>query len=214
MPGSKVVVTGFGPFGGISENSSTIAALNLKNKWANILSDSKASTELIVIPDVEVSYVTAAEVAATIWDEIKPDLVIHAGLHYNAEKVYIETQSTSGPYLGFDPDDCQPSESCPNCICSDLNLKEACKELQNLGFECDLSNDPGAFVCGYTYYRSLERNPCRSVFIHVPPISESFSADYLGNFLLSLISILCRQCNIPTSPALHSYLLETNIAKK
>ncbi|VDO13844.1 unnamed protein product [Rodentolepis nana] len=214
MPESKVIVTGFGPFSGIVRNSSTIAALNLKNKWSNILSDSQASTELIVIPNIEVSYESADRVTANIWDEIKPDLVIHVGVNAGAEQIQIETQSKSGPYIKGDQDCHQQDELCINCICSDLNLKEACKELQNLGFDCALSNDPGFYICGYIYYRSLERNPSRSVFIHVPLISESFSADYLGNFLLSLISILCRQCNIPNSPALNSFLLETNFTQK
>lgn len=72
MPEYRVIVTGFGPFNGIVENSSTVAALNLKNKWSNIFSDSQNSTELIVIPNVEVSYESADKVTTIIWDEMKP----------------------------------------------------------------------------------------------------------------------------------------------
>ncbi|VDL18830.1 unnamed protein product [Hymenolepis diminuta] len=210
----RVIVTGFGPFNGIVENSSTVAALNLKNKWSNIPSCSQNSTELIVIPNVEVSYESADKVTTIIWNEIKPDLVIHVGVSAGAQKIEIETQSKSGPYVRGGRDGHQHPESCINCICSDLNLEAACKELQILGFNCCLSNDPGSYICGYIYYRSLERNSCRSVFIHVPLISEEFSADYLGDFLLSLLSILCKQCNIPTSPALQGYLTETKVTSK
>lgn len=79
MSDARVVVTGFGPFADIIENSSTIGALNLKYKWEDIRSNIPNPTELIVVPNVEVSYASAKKVVCKIWNEIKPvcDGIIH-----------------------------------------------------------------------------------------------------------------------------------------
>ncbi|KAM7535140.1 hypothetical protein Aperf_G00000091958 [Anoplocephala perfoliata] len=203
MCSARVVVTGFGPFADIVENSSTVAALNLKYKWENVQADIPNPTELIVVPNVEVSYVSANKVVCEIWNEIKPDLVVHVGVASGSTEIAIETQATYSFYI--DDEECLCQEPSGKSICTNLKLEEVCSQMQALGFTCRLSNYPGSYVCAYTYYCSLEMNPCRSVFIHVPMLSDKFTADYLGDFLLSLIVILCKQCDIPVSAALESY---------
>lgn len=65
------------------------------------------------------------------------------------------------------------------------------------------------FVCFsglFCHFSSLERDPNRTLFVHVPAISDAFTADYLGDFLLLLIIILCKNCDIPISSPLADYL--------
>lgn len=69
---SRVVLTGFGPFGGTSVNSSTTAVLNLQSKWEAIRPHAEFSPELVVLPNVEVSYQAADKVVSYIWDDLKP----------------------------------------------------------------------------------------------------------------------------------------------
>ncbi|CDI98330.1 Peptidase C15 pyroglutamyl peptidase I [Echinococcus multilocularis] len=203
---AKVVVTGFGPFDGISVNSSTTAVLNLQCKWEEIISQAKCSPELVVLPNIEVSYQAADKAVSHIWDELNPNLVIHVGVDPSASKISLENQSGFGPYTMTD-DGCLPCQPlCHEQICTKLSLDEPCVLLQSRGFKCGISTDPGCFLCGYIYWRSLEKDPNRTLFVHVPTISDVFTADYLGDFLLLLIIILCKNCDIPISSSLADHL--------
>ena len=68
----RIVVTGFGPFGGILVNSSTTAVLNLQNKWQKLQSNTRNATQLIILPNVEVSYRSVDEVVSDMWNNLKP----------------------------------------------------------------------------------------------------------------------------------------------
>lgn len=69
---SKVVVTGFGPFSGILDNSSSIAAENLQNKWLKLFSNQEEPFELIVKSNLKVTYTDAFCDTNMIWDKMKP----------------------------------------------------------------------------------------------------------------------------------------------
>ncbi|VDM16418.1 unnamed protein product [Hydatigera taeniaeformis] len=203
---SKVVVTGFGPFGGISVNSSTTAVLNLQAKWEEIVSHTKFFPELVVLPNVEVSYKAVDKIVSHIWDDLKPDLVVHVGVSAFSSTISLESQSGSGPYMMAD-DGCLPCQLfCDRQISTKLSLDEPCALLRSRGFKCDISTDPGCFLCSYIYRCSLEKNPYRTLFVHVPTISSAVTADYLGDFLFLLIVILCKSCDVPISSSLVAYL--------
>ncbi|KAL5109075.1 Pyroglutamyl-peptidase 1 [Taenia crassiceps] len=175
----KVVVTGFGPFGGISVNSSSTAVLNLQSKWEVIRSHAKSSPELIALPNVEVSYQAADKVVSHIWDDLKPSLVVHVGVDASSSNISLESRSGCGPYIEAD-DGCLPCQPvCHGQICTKLSLDEPCALLRSRGFKCVISADSGCFLCGYIYRRSLEKNPDRTLFVHVPTISDAFTADHL-----------------------------------
>ncbi|VDK36352.1 unnamed protein product [Taenia asiatica] len=150
---SRVVVTGFGPFGGVSVNSSTTAVLNLQSKWEEIRSHAEFCPELVVLPNVEVSYQAADKVVSHIWDELKPNLVVHVGVDASSSKISLESQSGSGPYTEAD-DGCLPCQPvCHGQIRTKLSLDGPCAVLRSRGFKCDISTDPGCFLCGYIYRR-------------------------------------------------------------
>jgi len=64
-----------------------------------------------------------------------------------------------------------PNYPLNSCLNTPLPLEEIKKNLQNRGIVCELSDDPGRFVCNYTYYESLQftqSNSSSSLFVHVP----------------------------------------------
>uniref|UniRef100_A0A5K3F2F3 Pyroglutamyl-peptidase I n=1 Tax=Mesocestoides corti TaxID=53468 RepID=A0A5K3F2F3_MESCO len=207
MPfGPKVVVTGFGPFGGVLLNSSTIAVQTLRNRWRSMEPGLSPTIDLIVLPNIEVSYRNVDVVVSEIWNIIKPDLVIHVGVDATSSTIKLETQSGSGPYVLEDV--CGLTcdfEDLRGHICTTLSLSEPCALLQSAGYSCCLSTNPGRFLCSYIYHRSLERDPNRTLFVHVPTISEIFTPDYLGDFLLLLIISLCKQCGLQITQSLEDY---------
>lgn len=66
----KIVVTGFGPFGEISENSSSIAIRVLDTKWREISRNPENC--LTILADVEVSYRRVDDLTEEIWQNMKP----------------------------------------------------------------------------------------------------------------------------------------------
>ncbi len=66
----RVIVTGFGPFHDIAENSSTIAVNSLQDIWKKI--DPDTVSNLTVVPNIEVSYNTVDKLASEIWETLAP----------------------------------------------------------------------------------------------------------------------------------------------
>lgn len=50
------------------------------------------------------------------------------------------------------------------------------------------------YLCDYTYYASLYYGHGRAAFIHVPPLSQSLTADCLGKALQTIILEMLKQC--------------------
>ena len=40
-----------------------------------------------------------------------------------------------------------------------------------------VSEDAGLYVCEYTYYTTLLRNPAPAIFVHVPPFDAAYPAE-------------------------------------
>jgi pyrrolidone-carboxylate peptidase len=57
-------------------------------------------------------------------------------------------------------------------LCCKLQLEPIAQQLSDM-FPCEVSHDPGKFICNYIYYRSLmAANPRRfALFVHVPPFA-------------------------------------------
>ncbi len=85
------------------------------------------------------------------------------------------------------------------CLNSRLPLSKLCSKLRTLGYAVSTSNDPGRFVCNYTYYHSLSscvRENENSIFIHCPPfevVPEARQLAFVRSFMLVVASELCAQ---------------------
>ena len=98
------------------------------------------------------------------------------------------------------------------CLRTTLDLDEICTQLQQQGqCACCVSQDPGRFVCNYTYCLSLDQCQsvndslekseedstkkkivgCHSLFLHVTPFAENSEDDQLI-FIISLLKTINR----------------------
>uniref|UniRef100_A0A183DER0 Peptidase C15, pyroglutamyl peptidase I-like protein n=1 Tax=Gongylonema pulchrum TaxID=637853 RepID=A0A183DER0_9BILA len=67
-------------------------------------------------------------------------------------------------------------------------LLEAVKEkFSGNGMRFELSNDPGRYLCAYSYYISLRHNRHRSLFVHVPEFDEYCTKEFIANIIKQII---------------------------
>ncbi|NXA05476.1 PGPIL protein, partial [Sapayoa aenigma] len=149
-----------------------------------------------------VVYQKAKEQIIKIWTTLQPLLAVHVGLASSTTALIILEQC--GKNKGYhERDACglHPEGACcvldgPEKIESAINMKTLWKNISVEGIEIILSRDAGRYICDYTYYTSLYYGNGRAAFIHVPPLSESITADFLGKALQTIISAMLEQCGM------------------
>ena len=192
----RIVVTGFGPFGGYSTNPSTVVVNKLGDKFSSDL-----QIELIT-KTLDVDYLEALEYSKWICEELKADFVIHVGVQPTPGKLLLETCSFSDGYICPDVRGSVPlmnrceagSMGQPTTLMTSLNcellrtrvLKQVFDE-ENIPIQIEISNDPGRYLCGYIYYCSLQNSKCRCLFIHIPPFDKECTPDILTKILRQIV---------------------------
>lgn len=131
-------------------------------------------------------------------------IFLHLGVDVSCQKPVFALESMAYNTASFrikDEDGYQPqdiaihgSKPLHEPLCCTIDLNRAASKLIEAGHGVVVSNDPGRFVCNYTYYTSLvecaERNDgsC-AIFVHVPSFSV-IPEDQQRKFLLDLIYFL------------------------
>ena len=150
-----VVVTGFGPFGSVVGSNPSSANLE------------KISDRVIVVRDVGVSVrAVDALIERLGTDEV---VCIHFGVNEQARKFQFEKFAYNEKTfripdvdgLVFHGDPIDPSLPTGHRLGTLLAMPWF--------VDCDVSEDPGRYICNYMYYKSLVVSGGRSIFIHVPP---------------------------------------------
>ncbi|CAH8447340.1 unnamed protein product [Schistosoma haematobium] len=156
-----IIITGFGLYGSCEYNSSSLAVNRLRQIWNKTYTDTCTGIKLHTIENVPVTYKAVDQCVNSIWKE-NPDLVIHVGMDASVTMPILETLSYNSGYDKPDMD----GAYCGNNGCVNIHGEPILYLDSHIA--CSISNDPGRFLCGYIYYKSLEYSPDRVVFIHVP----------------------------------------------
>ncbi|VDK43803.1 unnamed protein product [Anisakis simplex] len=196
-----VVVTGFGPFDSFQENPSAAVVRRLEEEGiSDVVSDVVLRTEVI-----QVKYDCVEEKVAQLWQEYHPILVIHIGAHPSARLIRIEQQSFGRGYCSFDVDGQVPCGNvCPvktplikltqSILATELDCERIVKVVtQSLNFDVlkvETSNDPGRYLCAYSYFMSLSHDKSRALFVHVP----GFDADVTVQMVTTAIKLIIKEC--------------------
>ncbi|KAM9439651.1 pyroglutamyl-peptidase 1 [Clarias gariepinus] len=182
-----VVVTGFEPFGEHAVNASWVAVQELKKLGLGPAVN-------LHVTEVPVEYEAVQNLLPSLWDQYKPQLVVHVGVSGMATTVTLEKCGQNQGYSR--PDNCHscPKSGCcveggPDCIDSAIDMDLVCKSVNNsdLGVSISVSEDAGRYLCDYTYYVSLYLGKGRSAFVHVPPLGKPYSAEQLAQALRAVI---------------------------
>lgn len=164
----KLLVTAFDPFGGRSRNASSLALAGLKQRlpWLNTR----------VLP---VDSVVAPQRMSRALREVEPDAILMLGEAGGSPSIRLETMAWNE--LDFRiPDNAgrKPQgvsiDPCPaQSIASTLPFAEIHACLLELGHACDVSSDPGRYLCNQILFHTLRlvekrRLKMKAGFIHLP----------------------------------------------
>lgn len=132
-------------------------------------------------------------------------LVIHVGVHGRAKCIYVEKLAYNHKFSKMDYS--RRTLECPS-ICLENNDEKCFKiytklnvrrivnlinDLKGCGCSpdtplfCSSSWDVGNYLCGYIYLKSLDRDPARSLFLHVPPVDKPFSSKETSEAIFEIV---------------------------
>ncbi|CAJ0594948.1 unnamed protein product [Cylicocyclus nassatus] len=198
--GDVVVVTGFTAFQGFTENpSSDIVDLLEKKKIPAF--DGK-----LVTAKMDVVYEEVEETVNKLWEK-KPKLVVHLGVHGGDRHIKLENRSFGKGYTKYDVRGCVPKNNvCPGysrrsspTLYTSINCAAIAAQVSN-EIKCeDLaitdSDDPGRYLCAYSYYLSLSHDKSRSLFIHVPEFDEVCTLEVVTEAIQKIILAILKTLN-------------------
>ena len=165
---TKVLLTGFEPFGKATLNSSGEIVKQI-------------SGENIITAILPVTYRQSAEVLLALIDEQAPDVVICLGQAEGRKEITPERiainldEARIADNEGVLRDDVQILPGCPVAYESTLPIKEIVNAIKAQGVPAAVSLSAGAFLCNHIFYRVQSKfhgSDVRSGFVHVPLMDE------------------------------------------
>lgn len=192
-PVPTVLVTGFGPFRNHTENSSWITVQELSK--LNITDYN------LIIKELPVVYETVTEVVPLLWKEFHPKLTVHCGMCEMRRYLSVEKMARKTGYFHCDINGQIPMcniccKDGPEMLCTSVDLS---KVIDDVSSSCscvktEVSEDAGLYLCEFTYYTSLNINK-NTIFVHVPPIDQPYSASEMAKALANVISSSLKHIN-------------------
>lgn len=169
----KVLITGFGPFGGATINPALEAVKKLDGVQLN--------GGEIVVCEMPVTRFEATQAVSAAIEIHKPNFVITVGQAagrsaITPERVAINLDDFRIPDNGGNqPIDKAIEDDGPAAYFSTLPIKAITLALQENGIPCQVSNTAGTFVCNHVFYgvqHFLRDTDIGHGFIHIPLLPE------------------------------------------
>lgn len=173
----KILVTGFGPFGGIETNPSQLLVDEIRDR-VQVMTTLDVHTEIL-----PVVYEDSINRIQELIQEITPDILLSFGVAAKREKVYLERvalnlKDASIPdNTGIQPIGELIYRNAPLAYLSNLPLLEIRKYLADAEIPIVISNHAGAYICNAVFYAAANLiNSCdysiKYGFIHIPLIGN------------------------------------------
>lgn len=172
MP-TKILLTGFEPFGGQSINPSWQAV----QLAAAELTDAGYVVHTLELPCV---FGQSAGVLSSALNEERPDLVLCVGQaggrgRLSLERVAINIDDARIPdNAGNSPVDSAVVDGGPAAYFSSLPIKASLLELRRIGIPAEVSQSAGTYVCNHVFYALMQELQCgvhrgaKGGFVHIP----------------------------------------------
>lgn len=197
---TTLLLTGFEPFGDWKTNPSYDAL-----KLADNTGLFDAPDIEVCIAEVPVAYDSAFETVQMLVESENPTAIVHFGLHGGLKRandvIYIETTArnrngaTKADNSGQKRDATKIIVNAADTIATTLPVSTICNTLQGAGLRAETSDDAGAYLCNYLFFRTLhaygQKIPCG--FIHVPPVDTLggvITVERLANAVASIARVV------------------------
>ena len=166
----RILITGFEPFGGYTENSSWVVAKEVATQ--------KYIGVDIAMELMPVSFSRVATVLKEAVDKHNPDLIIMLGQSGNSDKIRLERiainmmDAQKADNDGYIPDEEPINHKTPAALFTNTDIKLLHNAISEQGIPVKLSNSCGLYVCNRIYYEALmlcnERKNMKAIFVHLP----------------------------------------------
>ena len=166
----RILITGFEPFGGYTENSSWVVAKEVATQ--------KYIGVDIAMELMPVSFSRVATVLKEAVDKHNPDLIIMLGQSGNSDKIRLERiainmmDAQKADNDGYIPDEEPINHETPAALFTNTDIKLLHNAISEQGIPVKLSNSCGLYVCNRIYYEALmlcnERKNMKAIFVHLP----------------------------------------------
>ena len=166
----RVLVTGFEPFGGETENSSWAVA-------ERVAAYGVGGVE-IVAERLPVTFDGASSALCDAICRHMPNLIIMLGQSASIDFLKLERfahnlmDSQAGDNAGYRPDEVPIDARGEMALRTTVNVKRLAALLLQRGYASKVSNSAGLYVCNRVYYEALrmckERGAMQAIFIHLP----------------------------------------------
>ena len=168
MRRSRILVTGFEPFGRWPVNSSWEAVRRLRTQNRNL-----------TVVRLAVEHASAARKIVGLIEDLRPERVLLTGLADRAVPSF-EVQARLGPGL---------AEASDATRLGRWDYFRALRTLQNSGLPCRLSADAGRYVCETTFWAALGTQAPEVTFLHLPPLGGAWTPRRLARVVDLAVSV-------------------------
>ncbi len=173
MARPRVLITGFGPFPGVSENPSAWLAERLAER---AVLDRDAELHARVLP----TEWQAAALMPDLYASLQPHVMIHFGVCQRTNSLRVERFAHNRAACRADAGGALPASATirpdgPERLDTKLPVPALAAHLRCSGFSAATSHSAGRYLCNFLYYHSLgwaRRNDGLAVFVHIPPVSR------------------------------------------
>lgn len=170
----KILVTGFEPFGGETENASGVA-VDMLREFA------PSDGVCIATAILPVTWSGAGPALLRAVEEHRPDAVVAVGEAGGRTAVTPERWARNLGH-GRIPDndgairDAAPLAEGPERLESRIDPSALAHAVRDAGIPAEVSDDAGAFLCNAVFWTALHRTDLPAAFIHVPAVRSRGSA--------------------------------------
>lgn len=167
MAVTKILLTGFEPFGGYCENSS----------WAVAVKVSALDVEGVVAEQMPVSFNRVGVALREAVKRHKPDVIMMLGQSALTDAVKLERvainlmDSANADNDGYQPNEEPIYQGENNALFTTLPIKQLRDAVEQLGTPAKLSSSAGLYVCNRLYYEALrlcQGTSMQALFVHLP----------------------------------------------
>ena len=173
-----VLITGFGPFPGVTHNVSFALAQDVASEL-NAVPVARGADKTIeaCVAELSVDWATVGEQLAQLYDTHRPCLAVHFGVCNTLTGLGVETQARNACSSDPDMTGCTPSASVlqkngPGVRSTRLPVSDLVAACARPDMDIAASNDAGRYLCNAAYYASLalaarQEQTCDALFVHI-----------------------------------------------
>jgi pyroglutamyl-peptidase len=183
-----ILVTGFGPFGGVEANPSWDAIKDLDG--------ARIGGSVIRVARIDVVYAKAPDQIEAAIERTRPDAVLSLGVAPDDE-LRIETTARNEDTAKAPDNEGEVragrtiDEGGPATIPTRLPVQGLVDALRKDGYAVRTSDDAGGYLCNHLFYALMERFPeRRSGFVHVPALGRSWDLERLKRAVRRMLEVI------------------------